>query len=118
MYTDDEIFTLHALIVKSRVYQPPPSHGIASALDTHVYNSPELSLPWSGPMRYLLAILLPPVAVAMCGKPAQAVLNCLLTLLLWLPGMIHALFVVSSYHADQRNKALIAAVNQRNSAGG
>lgn len=62
-------------------------------------------------MRYLLAIVLPPVAVLMCGKPVQALLNCLLTLCIWVPGIIHALFVVSSYQADQRNKALIAAVN-------
>jgi len=60
-------------------------------------------------MRYLLAILLPPVAVLMCGKPAQALLNCVLTVCLWVPGMIHAILVVSSYQADKRNERLIEA---------
>ncbi|MFZ4779617.1 MAG: YqaE/Pmp3 family membrane protein, partial [Terrimicrobiaceae bacterium] len=31
-------------------------------------------------MRYLLAIILPPLAVLLCGKPFQAVLNLILTL--------------------------------------
>ena len=61
-------------------------------------------------MRYLFAILLPPVAVLMCGKPAQFLLSIVLTLCLWVPGIIHAILVVSSYQADQRNKALIAAM--------
>lgn len=58
-------------------------------------------------MRYLLAILLPPVAVLSCGKPAQAVLNLILTLCLWVPGAIHAVLVVSSYEADQRTNRII-----------
>ena len=62
------------------------------------------------PMLYLLAILLPPLAVLLCGKPFQAVLNLLLTLLLWIPGAVHALFVVNSHLADKRNEALIRAV--------
>lgn len=60
-------------------------------------------------MKYLLAILLPPVAVLLCGKPAQALLNCVLTLCLWVPGIIHALLVVASSEADARNRRLIAA---------
>lgn len=63
-------------------------------------------------MLYLLAILLPPVAVLLCGKPVQAVLNLVLTLLGWLPGVIHALFVVNSHLADKRNKELIKAVKE------
>jgi uncharacterized membrane protein YqaE (UPF0057 family) len=51
---------------------------------------------------YLLAILLPPVAVLFCGRPFLAVLNCFLTLLLYFPGMIHALFVVNEYKANER----------------
>lgn len=61
-------------------------------------------------MRYFLAILLPPLAVFLCGKPVQAILNILLTLLGWLPGIIHALFVVNSHLADKRNKELVAAI--------
>ncbi len=64
-------------------------------------------------MRYLLAILLPPIAVLICGKPIQAVINLLLCVLLWVPGVIHALFVAHDYYADQRNKELVAALRGR-----
>lgn len=63
-------------------------------------------------MLYLLAILLPPVAVFMCGKPVQGVLNILLTLCLWIPGIIHALVVVSSRNADRRNDKLVSAMRE------
>lgn len=56
-------------------------------------------------MRYLLC-LLPPVAVLMCGKPIQAVINLGLTICFYVPGLIHALLVVSSYNADQRTKTI------------
>jgi uncharacterized membrane protein YqaE (UPF0057 family) len=61
-------------------------------------------------MRYLLALILPPLAVLLCGKPVQALLNIVLTLCLFIPGVIHALFVVSSHLADRRNRELIAAL--------
>ncbi len=64
-------------------------------------------------MRYLLAIILPPVAVLLCGKPIQALLNLLLTICFWIPGVIHALFVVNSYLADKRTEKVIAAVKQQ-----
>jgi uncharacterized membrane protein YqaE (UPF0057 family) len=63
-------------------------------------------------MRYLLAIILPPVAVLLCGKPIQAVLNLVLTLCFWIPGVVHALFVVNSHLADVRSEKMIAAVKQ------
>ena len=53
-------------------------------------------------MRDLIAILLPPLAGRLCGKPVLAVLNVLLTVCFWIPGAIHALCVVSSYKADRR----------------
>lgn len=61
-------------------------------------------------MRYLLAILLPPLAVLFCGKPIQAILNLVLTLLFWVPGVIHALLVVHDYHADARARRIIEQV--------
>ncbi len=61
-------------------------------------------------MRYLLAIVLPPLAVLSCGKPFQATLNLVLTLCLWIPGVVHALFVVSNQNADRRNRELIDAI--------
>jgi uncharacterized membrane protein YqaE (UPF0057 family) len=55
-------------------------------------------------MRYLFAIILPPLAVLLCGRPFLALLNVILTLCFWIPGVIHAILVVSSYEADQRAK--------------
>jgi uncharacterized membrane protein YqaE (UPF0057 family) len=51
---------------------------------------------------YLLAILLPPVAVLFCGKPFQALLNFILTCLFWIPGVIHAIMVVHERKQDKR----------------
>jgi uncharacterized membrane protein YqaE (UPF0057 family) len=63
-------------------------------------------------MLYLLAVVLPPVAVLLCGKPFQALLSIPLTLLGWVPGVLHALFVVNNHYADQRNERLIRAVGR------
>lgn len=62
---------------------------------------------------YLLAIICPPLAVLLCGKPIQALLSIGLTILGLLPGIIHACFVVSSHKADKRNEKLISAMGQR-----
>lgn len=64
-------------------------------------------------MLYLLAILLPPLAVFIAGKPFQAILNIFLTLLLWVPGIIHALFVVNNHYADKRTGRLIKAIKEK-----
>lgn len=50
----------------------------------------------------LLAILCPPLAVLLCGKPIQALLNLGLTAMLWVPGAIHAWGVVGDRKADKR----------------
>ena len=63
-------------------------------------------------MRYLLAIILPPLAVLLCGKPFQAILTLVLSLCFWIPGVVHALFVVNSHLADMRAEKMIAAVKQ------
>lgn len=55
-------------------------------------------------MMYLLALLLPPVAVLMVGKPIQAVLNLLLWILGVIPGVVHAILVVNESKADRRMK--------------
>ena len=55
-------------------------------------------------MLYLLAVVLPPLAVLLCGKPFQALLSIPLTLLGWAPGVIHALFVVQNQYATCRLK--------------
>lgn len=61
-------------------------------------------------MRYLLAFLLPPVAVLLCGRPIQALLSIPLTIAFWVPGVIHALLVVHDYHEQQRADAIIRAM--------
>jgi uncharacterized membrane protein YqaE (UPF0057 family) len=61
-------------------------------------------------MRYLLAIICPPLAVLFCGKPFQSLLNLLLTLCLWIPGVIHAFAVVSSHKADKRTDRVVKAI--------
>lgn len=53
-------------------------------------------------MRWLVAIVVPPLAVLMCGKPMLAVLNCFFTLLCWIPGIFHALLIVAECKADER----------------
>ena len=63
-------------------------------------------------MRYLIAILLPPLAVFLCGKPVQGILNIFLTLAFWIPGAIHALFVVHNHLADKRADKIIKAVEK------
>ncbi|TWE06414.1 uncharacterized membrane protein YqaE (UPF0057 family) [Neobacillus bataviensis] len=66
-------------------------------------------------MLYLLAIVLPPVAVLLRGKPFQALLNLLLTICFWLPGVIHAWIVINGANKDSRMKKqakLIAGYQQ------
>jgi len=55
-------------------------------------------------MLYLLAIVLPPAAVLLVGKPFQALFNLILTIFFWLPGAIHAVLVVHDKKADERMK--------------
>lgn len=61
-------------------------------------------------MRYFLCILLPPVAVLTTGRIGALILNIVLCLFFWIPGVIHAILVTNDYYADKRNKKLIRAV--------
>ena len=63
-------------------------------------------------MLYLLAIFLPPVAVLLVGKPVQALINLVLCLLFFLPGIIHAVFVVHEHKANQRMKQQVKLMKQ------
>ena len=59
-------------------------------------------------MLYLIAVLLPPLAVLLAGKPFQAILNLLLLFVtVYVGALIHALFVVHNYYADQRQERLL-----------
>jgi uncharacterized membrane protein YqaE (UPF0057 family) len=61
-------------------------------------------------MIYLLAIILPPVAVLLKGKPFQAILNLILTLFLWIPGIIHAILVINKSESDKRHSEMVQAI--------
>jgi uncharacterized membrane protein YqaE (UPF0057 family) len=53
-------------------------------------------------MLFFLCVILPPVAVLLTGRMGSFILSLVLTLLGWLPGVIHAFFVVSDYKNEQR----------------
>lgn len=67
-------------------------------------------------MRYLLAVFLPPIAVLLCGKPFQALFSVFLTLCGWIPGSIHAVFVVHSHLADKRTDKIVRAIRESGAA--
>lgn len=60
-------------------------------------------------MRYLLALLFPPLGILLCGKPFQAILCFFLTLCFWFPGALYALLVTSNWYADRRIDRLAKA---------
>jgi uncharacterized membrane protein YqaE (UPF0057 family) len=53
-------------------------------------------------MLFFLCVLLPPLAVLLTGRMGSFLLSLLLTVLGWLPGVIHAFFVVSDYKQEKR----------------
>lgn len=67
-------------------------------------------------MLYFFAIVFPPLAVLLVGKPIQAIINLCLTALFWIPGVIHAILVVNEKKADkraERQAKMIAAAQQK-----
>ena len=52
-------------------------------------------------LRYFFCIVLPPVAVLMTGRVGVCS-QLVLTLLGWIPGIIHACLVVNDYHEETR----------------
>lgn len=63
-------------------------------------------------MRYVLAILFPPIAVFLCRRPFQGFVNLILTLCFWVPGMIHALLVVFDRREEERAKQVMESIRQ------
>jgi uncharacterized membrane protein YqaE (UPF0057 family) len=53
-------------------------------------------------LRYFFCVVLPPVAVLMTGRVGSFLLSIVLTLLGWIPGIVHAALVVNDYHEEQR----------------
>ncbi len=62
-------------------------------------------------MLTLLAFLCPPAAVLTIGKPSQGALNLGLTLLLYFPGLLHALAVIDQHKTELRNETLTRLVS-------
>ena len=64
-------------------------------------------------MLYLVAVILPPLAVLLAGKPFQAILNLvLLFVTLYVGALIHALFVVHNHYADKRQERMLRDLNR------
>jgi uncharacterized membrane protein YqaE (UPF0057 family) len=57
-------------------------------------------------MHFFLCIFLPPLAVLLTGRKGSFILSLFLTLFGWLPGVIHAFFVVSDHRNEKRIRAI------------
>jgi uncharacterized membrane protein YqaE (UPF0057 family) len=53
-------------------------------------------------LRYFFCVVMPPVAVLLTGRIFSFFLSLLLTMLGFIPGVIHACLVVTDYHAERR----------------
>lgn len=63
-------------------------------------------------MLYVLAFLFPPVAVLMCGKPFQFILNIILCCIFWIPGIIHAFYVVNNHLIEKQTGKIVDAIER------
>ena len=61
-------------------------------------------------MNTLLAILCPPLAVLGAGSRADAAKNVILTALLYIPGVLHALRTVDLYETRKRYALVLDAL--------
>jgi len=57
-------------------------------------------------MHFFLCLICPPLAVLLTGRKGSFLLSLLLTFCVWLPGVIHAFFVVSDYKNEKRIRAI------------
>ena len=57
-------------------------------------------------MLFFFCVILPPLAVFLTGRMGSFFLSLILTLLGWLPGVIHAFFVVSDHKNEKRLRAI------------
>ncbi len=64
-------------------------------------------------MLSVFAILCPPLAVLLTATPLQAATNFGLTLLLYVPGMLHARATVEKYTVARRYEALMRVLDDR-----
>ena len=64
-------------------------------------------------MLYLICIILPPLAVLFTGRLGAFLVSLLLTLFGWLPGVIHAFFVVNDWKNEERVRHLEDSLRYR-----
>jgi uncharacterized membrane protein YqaE (UPF0057 family) len=64
-------------------------------------------------MLNLLAVVCPPLAVLATGTPARAATNLGLTLLLYIPGVLHARSVVEQSSLEKRYNSVMLALEHR-----
>jgi len=60
-------------------------------------------------LRYFFCVAFPLLAVLLTGRIASFFLSLILTLLGWIPGVIHACLVVNDYHDERRATRLAHA---------
>lgn len=63
-------------------------------------------------MRYFLCLICPPIAVFTTGRLGAFILSIILTLCLWVPGVIHAVLVTNDYYAAKRHRQLVRVVRR------
>ena len=64
-------------------------------------------------MLNLLAVVCPPLAVLATGSPSAAAANLGLTMLLYVPGMLHARALVEKHIIEQRYNTVMVALERR-----
>jgi len=64
----------------------------------------------------LLAILCPPLAVLLTAPPSHAIKNLGLTMLLYVPGVLHARAVVEQYAATRQFDSLVRVLENHTAA--
>lgn len=65
-------------------------------------------------MLYILAVVLPPLAVVLAGKPQKFLTSLILTILFWVPGIIHAWIAINRANGERRDHRLLKAQRKEN----
>ena len=51
---------------------------------------------------YVWSVIFPPLAVLLCRRPWQAIINMLLLTIFYIPAVIHALLIVKEYKDEEK----------------
>ncbi|CAL8142988.1 unnamed protein product [Orchesella dallaii] len=95
---------INILSTKHHIHRPPLEHGLHPSFFTRNSKGPttkkesKMALTCSDILKIILAIILPPLGVLIekgCG--ADLLINIALTFLGFIPGIIHALYIILKY---------------------